>query len=128
MSALLKIEAYEAVTAAAVAKTAAWTPELIVTAHLPRVEERPMSFPKRVALFLASPVVGLAYIAAMPVVAAALLAWLGAKALAARTPASVKKAGLILASPLLGLGFIVALPLAGVTALGYYAFKAGEKA
>ena len=130
MSALLKMEMYEAVAEAAVLKkSTGWVPEVIVTAHLPAAaEEKKMSAAKSVALFLASPFIGLAYVIAMPFVAAAMIAWFAAKALAARIPASVKKAGMVAAAPLLGLGFIIALPLAGVTALGYYALKAAEKA
>ena len=133
MSALLKMEMYEAVAeAASLKKSAGWVPEVIVTAHLASaapvaVEEKHMSAAKRIGLFFASPFIGLAYVLAMPVVGLAMIAWFGAKALAARVPASVKKAAMIAAAPVIGLAFIVALPLAGVTALGYYALKAGEK-
>ncbi len=122
MSALRKIEMMEA----AAPKRAARLAEVISIAR--PAEEKKMSATKRIALFLASPFVGLAYIAAMPFVATALLIWIGVKALAARTPASAKKAGMLLAAPFLGLGFIIALPVAGVSALGYYAIKAGAKA
>lgn len=133
MSALLKMEIYEAVAeAAALKQSTRWLPEVIVTAHLPAArvaaEEKRMSAAQSVALFLASPFIGLAYIMAMPFVAAAMIVWFGAKALAAKVPARVKKAGMIIAAPFLGLGFIVALPVIGVTALGYYALKAAEKA
>lgn len=122
MSALRKIEMIETAAPQRTARLA----EVISIA--PPAEEKKMSAPKRIALFLASPFVGLAYIAAMPFVATVVLLWFAAKALAAKTPASVKKAGMIVVAPFLGLGFIVALPLAGITALGYYALKAGEKA
>ena len=133
MSALLKMEMYEAVAeAAALKKSAGWVPELIVTADMPAaelvVEEKKMGAAKSVALFLVSPFIGLAYVIAMPFVAAAMLAWFCAKALAARTPASVKKAAMVVAAPFVGLGFILALPVVGVTALGYFALKAPARA
>ena len=129
MSALLKMDMYQAVcNAASLKKSAGWVPQVIVTSARPAaVAAKPMSTLKNMALFLASPFIGLAYIAAMPFVAAAMIAWFAAKALAAKMPASVKKAGMIFAAPFLGLGFIVALPLAGVTALGYFAIKSMNK-
>ena len=81
---------------------------------------------KNIALFLAAPFVGLAYIMAMPFVAAGMIAWFAAKAAAARAarlPEGVKRAGMVVAAPFLGLGFILALPLAGIGALGYFAVK-----
>ena len=123
MSALAK--KFEMISVAA-PKRAARLAEVISIAR--PAEEKEMSAAKRVALFLASPFIGLAYIAAMPLVAAVALAWFGVRALAAKTPLKVKKLGMIAAAPLLGLGFIVALPVAGVTALGYSALKAAEKA
>ena len=87
-----------------------------------------MSGIESVALFLVSPFIGLAYIMAMPFVAAGMIIWLGAKALAAKMPPSLKKAGMMAAAPFLGLAFIVTLPLAGVTALGYCALKAATQA
>lgn len=121
MSALRKMPMIETVAEAAAAKRAGWTPEVIITAQLPAVEK--MSAAKRIALFLAAPFVGLAYIAAMPFVAVAMLVWFAVKALAAKTPAELKKVAMIVVGPLLGLGFIVALPAVGITALGYYALK-----
>ena len=133
MSALLKIDMYHAVCdAAALKKSVGWVPQVIVGA------DRPAAVPvaaggalKNIALFLASPFIGLAYIMAMPFVAGGMLAWFAAKALAAkaaRLPRSVKQFGLTLAAPFLGLGFIIALPLVGVTALGYFALKSAVKA
>ena len=123
MSALRKIEMIETAAPKRTARLAE------VISIVPPVEEMKMSVTKRVALFLASPFVGLAYIAAMPIVATAMLLWFAAKALVAKIPAGVKKASMIVVAPVLGLGFIVALPLLGISALGYYALKSiGEKA
>jgi hypothetical protein len=128
MSALLKMDMYQAVCeAAALKKSTVWVPEVIITADLPAaVEEQRMSTLKSVTLFLASPFIGLAYITAMPFVAAAMIIWFGVKALVTKIPASVKKVGMIIAAPFLGLGFIIALPVVGVTALGYFAMKSRE--
>ena len=125
MSALLKMDMYQAVCeAAALKKNTSWVPEVIITANLPAAaEEQRMSALKSVTLFLASPFIGLAYITAMPFVAAAMIIWFAVKALVAKLPASVKKLGMIFAAPFLGLGFIVALPVVGVAALGYFALK-----
>jgi len=93
-------------------------------------EEKQGSRAKNIALFLAAPFVGLAYVMAMPFVAAGMIAWFAGKALAAKAaklPEGVKKGGLIAAAPFLGLGFILALPLVGIGALGYFAVKAAWK-
>lgn len=85
---------------------------------------------KNIALFLAAPFIGLVYIMFMPFVAAGMIAWFGAKALAAKAaalPENVKKLGLLVAAPFLGLAFILVLPVVGIGALGYYAVKAARK-
>ena len=89
--------------------------------------EHPASRAKNIALFLAAPFIGLVYIMAMPFVAAGMLLWFAAKALAAKLPENVKKLGMLIVGPLLGLGFILALPLVGIGALGYYAVKSARK-
>jgi len=99
--------------------------EAVASVELAAVaEEKHESRAKNVALFLAAPFIGLAYMMAMPFVAAGMLAWFGGKALAAKMPANVKKVGMYFAAPFLGLGFILALPIAGIGAIGYYAVKA----
>ena len=85
---------------------------------------------KNIALFLAAPFIGLAYVAAMPFVAAGMLAWFAGKALAAKAaklPANVKRTAMVVAAPFIGLGFILALPLVGIGALGFYAVKSAWK-
>jgi len=110
---------------------AAATPAPVAAAAVADVvaveEEKQGSRAKNIALFLAAPFIGLAYVVAMPFVGAGMIIWFGGKALAAqlaKLPASVKRAGLMAAAPTLGLGFILALPLIGIGALGYFAVKA----
>lgn len=128
MSALLKMDMYQAVCeVAALKKSTGWVPEVLITADLPNaVEEKRMSTLRSVTLFLASPFIGLAYITAMPFVAAAMIVWFGVKALTGKIPKLVKNVGMIIAAPFLGLGFIIALPVVGITALGYFALKSME--
>lgn len=86
-------------------------------------EEKHESRVKNIALFLAAPFIGLAYVAAMPFVAAGMLAWFGGKALVKKMPI-VKPIALTIAAPLLGLAFIVAAPFIGLGLFGWYGTKA----
>ncbi len=123
--AMIEDSAEKATHHGAEAAPVALSPTLIVAAEAPAVEEEKQgSRVKNIALFFAAPFVGLAYIMAMPFVAAGMMFWFGAKALAAKLPVGVKKMAMVAAAPFLGLGFILALPLAGIGALGYYAVKA----
>jgi CheY-like chemotaxis protein len=73
---------------------------------------------KNIALFLAAPFVGLAYILAFPIVGLAMLAWTGAKA-AARNPTlnRIGRVGLFVVSPLIGLAYVLLLPVVGLAML-----------
>ena len=107
---------------------AATMPQLAEAADVTAAgDAQPASRAKNIALFLAAPFIGLVYVMAMPFVAAGMLAWFAAKALAAKVPADVKKFAMLIGGPLLGLGFILALPLVGIGALGYYAVKSARK-
>lgn len=81
---------------------------------------------KNIALFLASPIIGLAYVVAMPFVASAMLAYLAGKAVFNKFP-MVKHAAMMVAAPFIGLAFVLAAPLVGLGALGYYGTKALAK-
>jgi CheY-like chemotaxis protein len=81
---------------------------------------------KNVALFLASPFIGLAYIVAMPFVGLGALAWLGAKALAQKAPVT-KQIAKIAVAPFAGLAFILAAPFVGLAMLAWYGAKAMMK-
>lgn len=134
MSALHKMEIYEAAGYATVPlkKSAGWLPEVIVTArgtaaYEPAVpvaadEVECNSVAKNVALFLAAPFIGLAYLLSMPFVAFGALVWIGAKALAKKLPAT-KAISLAMAAPFIGLAFIVAMPFLGLGALAWVGAK-----
>jgi hypothetical protein len=81
---------------------------------------------KAVLAIVAAPLVGLAFVVALPIAGAALLAWLACKALA-RNAAALKSTALFLAAPLIGLAYVVAFPVAGVAALAYYGVRAARK-
>lgn len=78
---------------------------------------------KNIALFLAAPFIGLAYVLAMPFVGAGMVAWMGGKALFNKYP-MLKHAVMTVAAPFIGLAFILAAPLVGIGALGWYGTKA----
>jgi len=78
---------------------------------------------KNIALFLAAPFIGLAYVIAMPFVGAGMLAWMGGKALAKKFPL-VKTMAMTVSAPFIGLAFILVAPIVGIGALGWYGTKA----
>ena len=90
----------------------------------PAVETKE-SLVKNIALFLASPFFGLAYIVLFPIFAGAMLAWIAAGAMGkqkalrklGRTAGHV---GMLTAAPFLGLAFIVAAPVIGAGLLAWY--------
>ena len=83
---------------------------------------------KNIALFLAAPFIGLAYIVALPLVGLGLLAVLAvraaAKFAAVRTLAvALKHIGMLLAAPFIGLAYVVFFP---VICLGLLAWTGGR--
>jgi len=110
-----------------------WEPTLYTMVRRPRVENAEAveaksvaNTAKNIALFLASPIIGLAYVVAMPFVAAAMLAYLAGKAMFSKFP-MVKHAAMMLAAPCIGLAFVLVAPLVGLGALGYMGTKALAK-
>ena len=84
---------------------------------------------KNIALFLAAPFIGLAYIVALPLVGLAVLAVFAGRAAAkfnaVKTAARVaKNVGLTVAAPFIGLGFVVLFPVIGLGGLLWMAGKA----
>ena len=77
---------------------------------------------KNVALFLAAPFIGLAYLLAFPVVGFALLAWVAAKAVMKSDKA--RPAALAIAAPFIGLAFVTVGPIVGLGALAWFGGKA----
>jgi hypothetical protein len=133
MSALLKYETFESHSAEAETSKNTWEPVLYTIVRRPRAEKAESaevkgaaSTAKNITLFLASPFIGLAYIAAMPFVALGALAYFGVKALFNKVPVA-KHVAMMAAAPVIGLAFVVAAPFIGIGALGYYGTKAIAK-
>jgi len=97
-------------------------------------------FAKNVALFLAAPFVGLAYILAFPIVGLGMLAWTAIQAQQKKSEAAaklqpaapakssvLKTTAMFLAAPFLGLVFVVAGPIAGLGLLLWFGFQAWGK-
>ena len=121
----------------------AQSPDLTTAAAAPAATAEPgapnraVRIIKNVALFLAAPFVGLAYILAFPVVGLAMLAWTAfqahkeaAQALPAAPakPSALKTVALMLAAPFIGLAFVVAGPILGLGLLLWFGFQAWSKA
>lgn len=84
---------------------------------------------KNIALFLAAPFVGLAYIIAFPVVGFGMLAWMGGKALMKREAVRhvvrvTGNVGFFIAAPFIGLAYILVAPVVGLGVLAWMAGKA----
>lgn len=135
MSALRKNEIFETESNSSETPSSkkSWEPVLYTIVRRPRaenaasVESRSVATTaKNIALFLASPFIGLAYVVAMPFVAAAMLAYFAGKALFNRFP-MIKHAAMMLAAPFIGLAFVLVAPIAGLGALGYMSAKALAK-
>jgi hypothetical protein len=79
-------------------------------------DERKESLAKNIALFLAAPFVGLAYIVLFPFAGAGMLIWIGARAAAKHgllIGRIAKDVGLFLAAPFVALAYIVLFPFVG---------------
>ena len=133
MSALRKNEIFETYSSETESSKKSWEPVLYTIVRRPRAENSASTetrsvatTAKNIALFLASPFIGLAYVAAMPFVAAAMLAYFAGKAMFNKFPI-VKHAAMMVAAPFIGLAMILVAPLVGAGALGYYATKALAK-
>jgi len=129
MSALRKNEIFETNSSESVVSKNTWEPTLYTVVRRARTENTEAAAPKsaastakNIALFLASPIIGLAYVVAMPFVAAAMLAYFAGKAIFNKFP-MVKHAAMMLATPFIGLAFILVAPLVGLGALGYMGAK-----
>lgn len=117
MSALLKNEVFATNVeyAPVTTKVPSWTPRIINGTPAPVATPR-SSLLKNVALFLAAPFIGLAYVLSMPVVGFGMLAWFAGKALTAKFP-MIKAVAAIVAAPFIGLAFILTMPLFGLGTL-----------
>lgn len=118
---------------APVAQPAATAPE-------PSAPNSAVRFIKNVALFLAAPFVGLAYILAFPIIGLGMLAWTAIQAqkkkseeaakLQPAAPAkasALKTVALILAAPFIGLAYVVVGPIVGLGLLIWFGIQAWGK-
>ena len=85
-------------------------------------EERPVSKIKNIALFLAAPFVGLAYLLAFPVVGLGMIALIAGRA--AMKNDKVRPIACLIAAPFITLAFVTVGPIVG---LGALAWMAGRK-
>jgi CheY-like chemotaxis protein len=84
---------------------------------------------KNIALFLAAPFIGLAYLLAFPFIGLGMVAWMGGKALmkygaVRKTVGVLKPIGLLVAAPFIGLAYAVALPFVGLAMLAWIGTRA----
>jgi len=106
----------------------------------PRATNPVLRFVKNVALFLAAPFVGLAYILTFPIVGMGMLAWTAIQAQKKKTeeasaqqptapakPSVAKTMAMMIAAPFIGLAFVVAGPILGLGLLLWFGFQAWTK-
>lgn len=84
---------------------------------------------KNIALLVAAPFIGLIYAVSLPLVGVAMLAWVGARALADIPAAGkvlrfLKNVALFIAAPFVGLAYAVALPFVGIGMLAWVGVRA----
>ena len=84
---------------------------------------------KNIALFIAAPFVGLAYLLAFPFVGLGMIAWMGAQAVARRNLAKkigviAKNVSLLIVSPFLGLAYVLLFPFIGLALLAWMGARA----
>jgi len=112
------------------------TPELALAALEAAAEKfntatETMTAATKFALMLvAGPLLGLAFVIALPVVIVLLTAYYGGKLIAAHWAGvrrHVKNVALFFAAPFVGLAYIIAFPFVGLGAMCYFAMKAARK-
>ncbi len=108
------------------------------TATLPRIEiyaayeaiaalENAARNVNKLVLMCAAPFIGLAFVATLPLIGFGLLAWIAARAFAARWKGLarfVRNVALFLAAPFIGLAYAAAIPFVGAGLLAYAALRA----
>lgn len=85
---------------------------------------------KTVIMVAGAPLLGLAFVLALPIISVALTAYYSTKLIAAHWAGIaryVKNVALFFASPFVGLAYIIALPFVGFGTLVYFALKAARK-
>lgn len=85
---------------------------------------------KTVLMLAGAPLIGLAFVVALPILSVLLTAYYGGWLLAARwagVARYVKNVALFFAAPFVGLAYIIALPFVGFGAVVYFGVKAARK-
>jgi hypothetical protein len=85
---------------------------------------------KTVLMLAGAPLIGLAFVLALPILSVMLTAYYSERLIAARWAAISKhmlNVALFFAAPFVGLAYIIALPFVGFGALCYYGVKAARK-
>ena len=85
---------------------------------------------KTVLMLAGAPLIGLAFVIALPVICATLTAYYGWKLVAARWTGIaryIKNVALFLAAPFIGLAYLLAFPFVGLGALVYFGVKAARR-
>jgi CheY-like chemotaxis protein len=125
---------------AAIAQSPAATAEAMPAAVPARsAAQGAARFVKNVALFLAAPFVGLAYILTFPIVGLGMLVWTAMQAqqkksaeaatlpLKATTSSVMKSTAVFLAAPFIGLAYVIVGPIVGLGMLLWFGFQAWGK-
>lgn len=110
------------------AATAVKPAEKAATAAEPEMNSFAL-FAKNVALFIASPFIGLAYVIAFPFIGFGMLAWLGVSALKnnhvlRKAFRPVKFVAMLVVAPLIGLAYVAAFPFIGLGMLAWVSANA----
>ena len=112
------------------------TPELALqgleaaTAKFNTATEEMTLATKTVLMLAGAPLIGLAFVIALPVICVALTAYYGCKLIAARwggIARHVKDVALFVAAPFVGLAYIIVFPFVGFGALVYFGMKAARR-
>jgi len=85
---------------------------------------------KHALMFVGAPLIGLAFVIALPVICIALGAYYSAKLVAAHWAGSaryIKNVALFLAAPFIGLAYLLAFPFVGIGTLVYVGVKAARR-
>jgi len=85
---------------------------------------------KAVLMLAGGPLIGLAFVIALPVICAALTAYYGWKVAAARWTGIaryIKNVALFFAAPFIGLAYLLAFPFVGLGTLIYFGVKAARR-
>jgi len=114
-------------TALRVERRAAYeAPAFATVARAAAANEAKTHAARNIALGLAAPFIGLAFVLVAPFAGLGALAWFAAKALAAKYPGAVRtgrNVALFAAAPLIGLAYAALFPVVGIGALVWVGLK-----